>query len=213
MAASVIQAFTEEHVIRLTGLSRWQLRRWDREQFFAPHYAYEDRRAPYSRIYSFKDIVGLRTIAVLMKDFGVSFQELRKVARELVRRGYSHWAELKLYVVKRQVHFRHPHSSDVEGVWDGQLAMLPVIDVIADVEKRVSELQQRGPELKGQVEQHRHIMRNAPVVAGTRIPTAAIRRYHEAGFSAADIVKQYPALSEDDVMAALAFEEGLARSA
>ena len=38
-------------------------------------------------------------------------------------RGYGHWAELKLYVVKGQVHFRHPRTGDIEGVWDGQFAM------------------------------------------------------------------------------------------
>jgi uncharacterized protein (DUF433 family) len=192
MAAAVHQVFSDDHVSRLTGLSKWQLRSWDRLGFFTPRFAYEDRFAPFSRIYSFKDVVGLRTIAVLMNEYRVSFQELKRVAQELVERGYKHWAELKLYVVKRQVHFRRPGSRDVEGVWDGQLAMLPIIDVIADVEKRVQELHERSPELRGRVEQHKYVVRNAPVIAGTRIPTAAIRRFHEAGYSAAQILKQYP---------------------
>jgi uncharacterized protein (DUF433 family) len=211
--AEIVRVFSEEHVIRLTGLTRGQLRSWDRMKFFQPHYAYEDRHTPYSRIYSFQDVVGLRTIAVLMKEHGVSLQELKRVATELVRRGYSHWADLKLYVVKGQVHFTRPDTGDVEGVWDGQLAMLPVIDVITDLEKRVVDLQQRTRDQYGQVEKRKHVMRNAPVIAGTRIPTAAIRRFHEAGYSVEAIIKQYPTLTPADISAALEYEERLAQTA
>lgn len=213
MVASVLQAFTEDHVIRLTGLSRSQLRAWDRVGFFKPDYAYEDRHQPYSRIYSFQDVVGLRTIAVLRKQYRISLQQLRKVADELTERGFGHWAEIKLYVVKGQVHFRRPGSQEVEGVWDGQLALVPVIEVIQDVEDRVRELRERKHEQRGQVEQHKFVVRNAAVIAGTRIPTAAIRRFHEAGYSVEAILRQYPTLSKEDVDAALAHEEGLARSA
>lgn len=209
----VLAAFSEDHVERLTGLTKGQLRSWDRAGFFAPRYAYEDRHAPYSRVYSFQDVVGLRTIAVLMKQYRVSLQSLRKVAQELVRRGFSHWADVKLYVLKRQVYFRAPKSDKVEGVWDGQLAMVPIIDVINDVEARVRELQKRDASQVGHVERHKHVVRNSSVVAGTRIPTAAIRRYREAGYTVDQIVKQYPALTAEDVQAALVHEEGLARSA
>ena len=209
----VLAAFSEDHVERLTGLTKGQLRSWDRAGFFAPRYAYEDRHAPYSRVYSFQDVVGLRTIAVLMKQYRVSLQSLRKVAQELVRRGFSHWADVKLYVLKRQVYFRAPKSDKVEGVWDGQLAMVPIVDVINDVEARVRELQKRDASQVGHVERHKHVVRNSSVVAGTRIPTAAIRRYREAGYTVDQIVKQYPALTAEDVQAALVHEEGLARSA
>jgi uncharacterized protein (DUF433 family) len=210
---NLIAAFSEEHAARLTGLSHGQLRSWDRAGFFQPRYAYEDRRNPYSRVYSFQDVVGLRTIAVLMKDYKISLQKLRKVAEELIRRGYDHWADVKLYVVKGQVHFRPPRSDDIEGVWDGQLAMVPVIDVINDVEARVAALKKRTESQLGHIERNKFVVRNSAVIAGTRIPTAAIRRFKEAGYSVDQIVKQYPTLTPEDVQAALAHEEGLARSA
>jgi uncharacterized protein (DUF433 family) len=210
---AVIQAFTEDHVERLTGLSRWQLRRWDNAGFFTPRFAYEDRLAPYSRIYSFKDVVGLRTISVLMKEHKASLQELRRVASELIRRGFDHWADLKLYVVKKQVYFQKPGSADVEGVWTGQLAMVPIIDVIEDVEAKIKALRQRDPSKIGHVEKHKFVVRNATVVAGTRIPTAAIRRFREAGYSNEQIRAQYPTLTHADIEAALAHEDGLAQSA
>jgi uncharacterized protein (DUF433 family) len=198
--------------VRLTGLTHGQLRSWDRAGFFQPRYAYRDRHVPYSRVYSFQDIVGLRTIAVLMKQYKVSLQKLRKVAEELIRRGYEHWADVRLYVVKGQVHFRPPASIDIEGVWDGQLAMVPVIDVISDVEARVQELKKRDEQQLGHIERNKYVARNSSVIAGTRIPTAAIRRFKEAGYTIEQIMKQYPSLTQEDVQAALA-HEGLARSA
>jgi hypothetical protein len=83
MTAAIHQVFSDENVSRLTGPSKWQLRSWDRLGFFSPRFAYEDRFAPYSRIYSFKDVVGLRTIAVLMKDYHVSLQDHRQARFQL----------------------------------------------------------------------------------------------------------------------------------
>lgn len=54
---SVISAFTEEQVERLTGVTVRQLRTWDRTKFFAPSLAYEDRSRPFARLYSFRDLV------------------------------------------------------------------------------------------------------------------------------------------------------------
>ncbi|MGY3357497.1 hypothetical protein ACVWZK_004160 [Bradyrhizobium sp. GM0.4] len=66
--------------------------------------------APYSRVHFFQDIVGLTTIAVLMKEHKISVQKLRKVAEELIRRGYDYWVDVKLWVAKGQVHSRPPRS-------------------------------------------------------------------------------------------------------
>lgn len=210
---TLIAAFSEDHVVRLTGLTHGQLRSWDRAGFFRPRYAYQDRHVPYSRVYSFQDVVGLRTIAVLMKQYRISLQKLRKVAEELIRRGYDHWSEVKLYVLKGQVHFRQPNSDDIEGVWTGQFAMVPIIDVINDVETRIKELRKRDSSQVGHVERHRYVARNSSVIAGTRIPTATIRRFKEAGYTVDQILRQYPTLTPEDVQAALAHEEGLAQSA
>ncbi len=80
---NVLRAFGEEHVAQLTGLSRGQLRAWHRRGFFVPHHAYEDSRSAYSRVYSFKDVVGLRAIAVLKKNHRVSMAERVRAARGL----------------------------------------------------------------------------------------------------------------------------------
>lgn len=210
---NVIGAFSADQVVRLTSLSRGQLSYWDRTGFFSPQYASENTRDPYSRVYSFRDIVGLRTIAILRKEYHVSLPRLRKTAADLVAKGYESWAELELYLVKGEVHFRAPGTDHVEGVSSGQVAMLPIIDVINDVSERVEKLRKRSHDQIGKVEKHRFVARNATVVAGTRIPTATIRRYAEAGYSIEQILREYPTLTRKDVKAALSHEERLARSA
>ncbi len=51
------------------------------------------------------------------------------------------------------------------------------------------------------------------VLAGTRIPTGAIRRFAEAGYTVNQILREYPSLTREDVAAALAHEEALAQTA
>jgi len=80
---SVISAFSADQVVRLTGLTMRQLAYWDDLGFFQPQYAAEDRRSPYSRIYSFKDVVGLRTLSVLKNTYRCSLPHLQQVARKL----------------------------------------------------------------------------------------------------------------------------------
>ena len=43
---NIIGAFSADHVVRLTGLSRGQLANWDKTGFFSPQYASEHRRDP-----------------------------------------------------------------------------------------------------------------------------------------------------------------------
>lgn len=54
--SDAVAAFGEEHASKLTGISMSQLRYWDRTDFYSPSYAEANRRLPFSRVYSFKDI-------------------------------------------------------------------------------------------------------------------------------------------------------------
>lgn len=209
----VVVALTDDHVAKVTGLSKSQLRAWDRRGFFSPKFAYDDRKTAYSRIYSFKDVVGLKTIETLRSKYKIGFGKLKEVADQLKARGFEHWADTTLYVLKKDVYFKDPETGDVENLRDGQLAMLEIIDVIESVTKRVVDLKRRGEEKLGEVERNKFVARNSWVIAGTRIPTAAIRRYSEAGFSVGDILEEYPTLTKEDVEAALEHEKNLANCA
>jgi uncharacterized protein (DUF433 family) len=212
--SNVISAFTAEQAERLTGLSASQLRDWDDAGFFRPSYAAENRRSPYSRVYSFEDVVGLRVLSILRKTHKISLQHLKAVAGKLASCAKQPWAELTLYVLNGEVHFRNPLDGKVQGVVSGQLAVpIPISSVVEDVKVRAEKLRQRASDTIGQLDRHRFVVHNEAVVAGTRIPVATIRSFAEAGYSVAEILREYPSLTALDVEAALSATEGLTHAA
>ena len=212
-SGNVIRAFSADHVVKLTGLSKGQLRYWDQTGFFRPRYAYENRRSPYSRVYAFKDVVGLRTLSILRKKYSVSLQQLRKVAEELIKYKEAPWSELTLYVLGKEVHFHEPESGQMRGVVSGQYVNIPLKDVIDDITSKSDQLRERAKDQVGNIERHRYIVHNAWVIAGTRIPTRAIWRYSTAGYGAEEILREYPTLTAADIKAALEHEEKMAKQA
>lgn len=201
-------AFNADHVCRLSGLSQRQLAYWDTTGFFSPAYAEQDRRLPFSRVYSFQDIVGLRTIATLRKSFDVSLQELRHVARWLKEHPADSWANLTLYVVGRRVYFDDADSgARLAARPDGQ-TVLPVHmePIVRAARVDVERLRERTAEMVGQIERHRYVAHNAPVLAGTRVPASAVWNLAQAGYNTAAIIREYPRLRPADIEAALAFE-------
>jgi uncharacterized protein (DUF433 family) len=207
---NIISAFSADQVVKLTGLTIRQLAYWDDLEFFKPQYAADDRRSPYSRIYSFKDVVGLRTLSILKKRYKCTLPHLREVAKKLSEYSKTPWADLTLYVLKRKVHFDEPETGRTRGVVDGQYALLPISSVMEDVRKDAELLRHRAPEQIGKVEKHRYVSHQAEVIAGTRIRVATILHFLEAGYSVADIIKEYPSLTEADVEAAKRHGSGLA---
>lgn len=205
---NVIRAFSADHVVRLTGLTKRQLNEWDQTGFFKPQYAHENRRSPYSRIYSFRDVAGLRVVSVLRNKYHVSMQHLRKVAEMLSKKDYAFWGQETLYVLNREVHFHEPETHRVRSIVKGQYAVpIPLEPIIGDVKKAADKLRERTTEKIGRIERHRLVMHNAFVIAGTRIPTGAIKRFKDAGYSADAILREYPSLTKADIEAALEFEE------
>ena len=205
---NVVTAFSEANVERLTGLTSAQLRYWDKTGFFAPAYADENRRTPYSRIYSFKDVVGLRTLGLLRRQHNVSLQHLRQVAEKLSHLRDDLWTKTTLYVLNRRVIFHEPGSGRLRDAVSGQYVFgIPLKRIVADTKRDAEKLLRRPDEKVGKIEQSRRVLRNTPVIAGTRIPTGAIRRFRDAGYTVERIIAEYPDLTPDDVEAALNYEE------
>jgi uncharacterized protein (DUF433 family) len=200
---TVMSAFTVDHVVRLTGLTARQLAYWDRTGFFRPHYASENRRSPFGRIYSFKDVVGLRILSILRGEHGVPLPHLREIAKRLAANSKNPWSNIRLKVWNRNVEFDEPGIAKTGAVVDSQYVLLPVVAVIEDVKRGAEKLKRREPSQIGKIEKHRYVSHNAPVVAGTRIRVATILRFLEDGFAPAEIVKEYPSLTEADVAAVI----------
>lgn len=201
---NVVAAFSEEHVERVTGLSKGRLRYWAKTDFFKPSFVEENQRLPHSRFYSFKDVVALRTLEMLRVQNNVPLQHLRRVAEKLSHLQDALWTETTLYVVKRRVVFVNPETGKPEEVVSGQYLLgIPLKKVIDDTTADIVEFRRRRPDTYGKVTRSREVVRNAWVIEGTRIPVGAVKRLHEDGFSIPKIIEEYPDLTEDDVKAAL----------
>lgn len=208
---NVVAAFTAEQVVKMTGLTKRQLAQWDATGFFSPDYASENRRSPYSRIYSFHDLVGLRTISVLMNAHNVPVIHLKDVAKRLSEYTQKPWSKIKFKVWKRKVQWVNPEHGLTESVVDGQYLMLEIADIWNDMRAIAEQEKTRQKHEYGQIEQHRYVAHNLPVVAGSRIPVRAIQRFHEAGYSIKQIITEYPTLNEQDVIAAIQYSaDGMA---
>jgi DNA-binding transcriptional MerR regulator len=208
---TVISAFTEDQVERLTGISKSQLRYWDRTGFFAPTFADENRRVTFSRIYSFKDVAALRVLHVLRNQYSVSLQHLRKVAKELPQLSDAKWLTTELFVLNKKVVFVEPNTEKYREILSKQYVTYPLRIVVSSTKHDIAEMQARNDNMVGKLHRARNVSHNALVVAGTRIPVATIKRFAEDGFSIEQIRGEYPTLTEADIKAAIAHRgDGLA---
>jgi len=198
-------AFTIEQVRVLTGLSARQLSYWVETEFFRPDLSHGGT----ARLFTFRDVVGLRAIAILRNEKGVPLQQLRKVGEWLLKYHHKPWSGLRLFVSGRTLYFSDPDTGVQIGARQPEQVHLPTVDlqkVADDTGERVQALRRRRDEQHGKIERKRDVARNAPRVSGTRIPTSAIWAFHRAGFSVSQIVHEYPTLTEADVSAAIEYE-------
>ncbi len=204
---NVIGAFGEEDAARLTGLSLAQLRSWDRSGFLKPSYAPENRHLPYSRVYSFRDIVSLRVLGQLRNKYQVPLQHLRKMSQELSEFGDEKWTKSTLYVLGRRVVFTDPRTKERREVVSGQRVFdIPLKVAISDTRQAIQGLNIRAEEDAGQIVHGRFVMQNEPVFKKTRIPVATVKRFLDAGYSPEAIIREFPQLELQDIEAARAFQ-------
>jgi uncharacterized protein (DUF433 family) len=209
--ATDVRAFSAENVHRLTGLSHAQLRYWDKTGFFNPTYADEIRRSPHSRVYSFRDLVGLRTIAILRNKHHKPLQMLRRVGHLL--KGYhdTPWSSLVLFVAGDDVYFQEPQSDLIRDAVGGrqQAIRIDLKTVGEDLRSAANSLRDGTPDEYGLVERRRYVLHNQWIIRGTRIPTSGIFEYHNAGYDTDTILKEFPRLTSQDIQAAIKHEQDL----
>lgn len=205
-----LMAFTVEHAARVTGVSERRIRYWDKTGVLVPSLAGENRRSPFSRIYSFRDLVGLRTLGDLRDHCRFSLQELRSVGQWLSQHYDAPWSSLRFYVAGRQILFGDPDhpGARISTNPRGQ-AVIPfdLQEIARQTEDAARKLTDRRSDQVGEIIKNRYVLRNAPVLAGTRITTAAVWDFHQAGYGTADIIREYPRLTPTDVERAVTFEQ------
>lgn len=210
-----IVAFAADHVRRLTGLSLRQIRYWDDTAFFSPTFVDGHRKRAFGRIYSFRDVVGLRTIAILRKQHRIPLQELRRVGEWLRAHHDAPWSSLRFAIAGRKIVFFDPMSGvATEPRGEGQKVLDIALEPIAHEMRQAAErLRARQSDQIGQIVRNRYVVHNAWTLAGTRIPTQAIWNFHEAGYTVDAILAEYPRLTAEDVVSAIEFEKKRQRKA
>ena len=180
---------------------------WDRTGFFVPSYAESNRRLPYSRIYSFRDLVSLRVLGRLRNEFKVPLQHLRKVSEKLSSMGDDRWTACTLYVLGKRVVFADPRTQERQDVVSGQRVFdIPLRVAISDTRKAITELNRPTKRKAGEITHNKFIMQNEPVFDGTRIPVATVQRYLAAGYEPAQIIAEFPDLTVEDITAAKSYK-------
>jgi DNA-binding transcriptional MerR regulator len=207
---NVLAAFSEEHVHRVTGLSIGRLRYWARTEFFRPSFVEDDPRLPYSRFYSFKDVVALRTLEKLRVQNGVPLQHLRKVAEKLSHLKDDLWTKTTLYVANRKVVFSDPITGKPQEVVSGQFVIEYALqNLIEETNESIEAVGRRSPEQVGKLVKIRGVNRNAWTVSGTRIPVASVQRLYDDGYSIDRIIAEYPDLTKADIQAAVSHDRAI----
>lgn len=199
--------FSEQTTSRLTGVSVRQLRYWDSDGFFSPSFGYEDRSRPYSRLYSFRDLVALKVLNGLRNEVRVPLSHLREVKEKLSSLGEKLWGETVLYVHNKHVVFVNPETDSFEEVVSGQgVLQIPLLVASSNMREAIRLLNQRKPEMIGKFEKKRNIADNQLVIAGTRIPVENIKAFAAQGYSIDQIKLEYPTLTEEDIRAAIDYD-------
>mgnify|MGYP000551257973 CR=1 FL=1 len=207
---AVLKAFTLEHASRVSHVSERRIRYWDQKRVLSPSIVAESgHRTPYSRIYSFQDLGGLRTLGQLRDRHHFSLQRLRQVGEYLQKNYDRPWSTLRFYVDGQRVLFQDPGTGDVISTDPpGQKAIPYFLDTIAtETEQDAMKLTLRTPDEIGRIEQHRYILHNSPLIAGTRVPTAVIWEFHREGYDTAAILREFPRLEPLDIQRAIEFEQ------
>jgi len=198
--------FNAEQVCRLAKISATQLRYWHETKVFEPTVL--DGAGAFRHVYSFRDVVGLRTISILRNKYGVDLEDIRLIEQKLKTLPESDWSNLMFYVGQdHRIYFKDPKSGDTIATNPmGQRPPFRMRAIARGVEKNLARIHRRTPKEIGKIERGRFVMRNDTVIAGTRIPTSAIWDFHKAGYSDDEILKQFPRLTLQDVRAAIQYE-------
>jgi uncharacterized protein (DUF433 family) len=205
---AVMMAFTTKDAERLTGLSARVLRYWENTGVFAPSYIEPELHKPFRRVYDFRDIVSLRTLALLRRTYGLQLDELRRAGAYLLKYSAFPWVDLRLGVIGVHLAFFDPEAHRwLSANPLGQMVLIDIERISKSAERDALALVKRDATTIGKIERNRYVLGNAWVVAGTRIPTAVIRRLSDAGYSEQAIIEKYPRLTHRDILAARAHEE------
>jgi len=203
---TIVAAFTVDQAAKLTGVSRRQLDAWNRDGFFSPSITYE-APGPFSRMYSFKDLLSLKVLHQIRNETRVSMSHLKEVKAELAHLGEDLWLNSTLYLLGRRIVIERDDETRHEAGSGQEVFRIPLRVVVGGIKERITDFNQRTTDEIGTISHSRFAVQNRPVMAGTRIPVSAIKEFHASGYSVEQISREYPSLTVEDIEAAIRYEE------
>ncbi|MDQ4058325.1 MAG: MerR family transcriptional regulator [Actinomycetota bacterium] len=137
-----MEGFTAEQATRFTGCTAHQLRYWDRIGLVKPSVQSTGGRPGVRRLYSFRDMVGLKVIRSLLEG-GMSLQRVRRAIEYLRKKAglEEHLSEVKLVTDGKSI-FKICRTDGelLDALKEGQMAFFLAIDDIArSVDGKVAE--------------------------------------------------------------------------
>ncbi|WP_158548510.1 DUF433 domain-containing protein [Blastococcus sp. TF02A-26] len=201
--ASVFMA-TREKAAALAGVAPSRLDYWANTGLLEP--SVNDRLTPgrVIRLYSFTELLAVLIVAE-MRGRGVSLQHIRTVVDRVRARGVENpLTEVRYAIVGRSLYLQDEQGEWEDGHHPGQGVIPEVLD-LRPLQAKISDASRRPKSAFGQIERRRGALGSQPVLSGTRIPVTTVRRYLDAGYSAAEVIEEFPLLELADVEAARAF--------
>lgn len=209
---STVARFTADQAATLVGLPRQTLSYWVRHDIIDPAYRDDSGWAGARYLFSFQDLVTLRTLRVL-RERGISLKNIQWAATTLQQSFGRPWTTFRLYFYGKEIGFFDPrtNTNDLTSISrPGQKVVLQFVELEPlrlEVQAKVADFEQRKPEEIGAFTRSRTIMGGQTVIAGTRIPPSSVYEYYLAGDSVEQIREAYPTLEVRDIEAAIAFEQ------
>ena len=197
--------FSVEKAARLAGVPRDTLREWMRRELVRPRHGDVE-------LFCFRDVVALKTLAILHEDHEVPLggkRGLLAFSRWLHSRFNEPWSSLRFSVAGREVMFQQDGDL-VSSFPPGQLAMRGAPFGVERVEASVKASVQKMERRTGQAAA---VNPRTRIIVGTRVMSSSVFAMHQAGMTPKRIVQEFPSLREADVAAAIAFEQKKRRAA
>ncbi len=200
----VARAFTKGQAARLAGATERQVSYWANTGVLEPSILHDRSGRPHVYLYSFEDVVGLRTLSILRNKHRFSLQGLRKAGALLEGCSGRPWSELRFWVRGRDLFNTDPNSGVVISSDSRKQSTVKIEleQVASQVREDASRIIKRDPKDAGRVERRRTVQRNQPVFRGTRVPVVSITNLIDSGYSTQAILDEFPSLFEADVRAA-----------
>lgn len=189
-------AFSREEAARLAGLSGGQVAEWT--DMVKPSWRT-------SGLYTFRDLVALRTMRRLQEEHKISTQQLRRATRYLAEHSETPWSELRIGVAPRkQLCFWNAQANG----WEAADASKQMVDQIAlegvasDLRKAVESDRKRRSSDFGRIVSDRGVCGGAERFAGTRIAVSTVVSLLRSGATLRQVRAEFPTLTRQDIHAA-----------